>query len=311
MNWKKLWRPLLVPIIIIATLYVFIHYIVSNQSVRHRLSHLPLSLILLLLFMYLLVLVVIGLINVATLRLCSIKPQFKEIWLITAYTAVVNFFGPLQSGPAVRAVYLKKKYDLNLKVYATASIVYYLMYAFFSGLFLLSGLLKWWLAPLSILGFGLLYLVSKHKKIRPMVEQIDLKNWYYLAFATFVQVCLMAVIYYIEVRFINPHIRLNQAIIYTGASNFALFVSITPGAIGFRESFLIFSRRLHHITSAVIVAANIIDRGVYIIFLLIIAALIFLTHANNYLNLKKTAKQPPKTKQTTKSKPLPKKTSVQ
>jgi uncharacterized membrane protein YbhN (UPF0104 family) len=299
MNWKKLWRPLLVPIIIVATLFVFVQYIVSNQSVRHRLAHLPLSLILLLLFMYLLTLGIIGVINVATLRLCSIKPQFKEIWLLTAYTAVVNFFGPLQSGPAVRAVYLKKKYDLNLKVYATASIVYYIMYAFFSGLFLLSGLLKWWLIPLSLLGFAALYLASKHKKVKTMLEQIDLKNWYYLAFATLVQVCLMAIIYYIEVRFINPRIHLNQAIIYTGASNFALFVSITPGAIGFRESFLVFSRKLHHITSSVIVAANIIDRGVYIIFLLIIAALIFFTHANNYLNLKKTDKKTKRSKAVT------------
>ena len=54
---------------------------------------------------------------------------------------------------------------------------------------------------------------------------------------------------------------------YTGAANFALFVSLTPGAIGIRESFLFFSQRLNHITNAAIVGANVLDRTVYVIFL--------------------------------------------
>jgi len=75
-------------------------------------------------------------------------------------------------------------------------------------------------------------------------------------------------------------------VIYTGAANFALFVSITPGAIGFRESFLLFSQHLHHIDSSTIVAANLIDRSVYIVLLLLLAAGIFGTHAQRRFKIK-------------------------
>ncbi|HEY5152784.1 MAG TPA: hypothetical protein VII55_02310, partial [Candidatus Saccharimonadales bacterium] len=87
-------------------------------------------------------------------------------------------------------------------------------------------------------------------------------------------------------RSVAPATRFSQAIIYTGAANLALFVSLTPGAIGFRESFLVFSRHLHHISDNTIVAVNILDRSVYIVFLLILAVFIFGTHAQRSLKTK-------------------------
>jgi uncharacterized membrane protein YbhN (UPF0104 family) len=66
-----------------------------------------------------------------------------------------------------------------------------------------------------------------------------------------------------------------------------MFVSITPGAIGFREAFLVFSRNLHHISNTTIVAANIIDRSVYLILLIILAILIIATHAGRRLGVKR------------------------
>lgn len=292
MNWRKYWKPALAIVILISTVTVFVHYFIKNPQIRHRLAHIPLSLFISLLFLYFLTSVAIGLTNVATLRLCKIKAGPKVIWLLTAYTAVINFFGPLQSGPAVRAVYLKKKYNLNLKIYTIATFVYYFFYAAFSGLFLLSGLLKWWLVPLSIVGLLVLYGCSFHPKIKASLKLIDIKAWYYLAIATFIQMCLMVSIYYLEVHYVDPGVKLHQVIVYTGAANFALFVSITPGAIGFRESFLVFSKRLHHISDTVIVSANIIDRAVYIVYLLILAALIFLTHSKDFMSMRNARKKP-------------------
>jgi uncharacterized membrane protein YbhN (UPF0104 family) len=108
----------------------------------------------------------------------------------------------------------------------------------------------------------------------------------YLGIATFLQAGLVCLIYYSELRSVAPATRFSQAIIYTGAANLALFVSLTPGAIGFRESFLVFSRHLHHIGNNTIVAANILDRSVYIVFLLILAVFIFGTHAQRSLKTK-------------------------
>lgn len=277
---------MLIVIILVSTVSVFIDYFIKNHAVREKLTHLPPSLLIFLLLMYFGTMIALALINVATLKLCNIKSNPKEIWLLTAYSSVINFFGPLQSGPAVRAVYLKKKYDLNLKKYTIATFVYYFFFASISGIFLLSGLLKWWLVPLSFVGLLILFGLSKHHILKSALSQIDLRSWYLIALATMLQISLLTIIYYTEVRAINPSVHLSQVIIYTGASNFALFVSITPGAIGFREAFLAFSKRLHHISYSVILAANILDRAVYIVFLLILAALILMTHAGKFLGVK-------------------------
>jgi uncharacterized membrane protein YbhN (UPF0104 family) len=271
--------------IVVATVIVFIDYFATHPSVRHQLHQTSLATLALLLILYLGTVVALALINASTLRLCQISLGSSENLLLTAYTAVINFFGPLQSGPAFRAVYLKQKHKINLKNYALATFVYYFFYAAFSGLFLLSGLLKWWLLALIVIGFGIMVGLRRNPWLRPRLSKLDLHGWYYLALATLLQVSLVAAIYYTELRSVAPGVHLSQAIVYTGAANFALFVSITPGAIGFRESFLVFSRHLHHIGNATIVAANILDRAVYIVLLLAMAVFIFATHARRRLRL--------------------------
>ena len=70
-------------------------------------------------------------------------------------------------------------------------------------------------------------------------------------------------------------------------ANFALFVSLTPGAIGIREAFLVFSQDLHHIPNDIIVAANVLDRAVYILFLGLLFIIVLLMHAGSKLQLQK------------------------
>jgi uncharacterized membrane protein YbhN (UPF0104 family) len=227
----------------------------------------------------------LAVINSSTLRLCQVTLGRRENFLLTAYTAIINFFGPLQSGPAFRVVYLKKRYKVNLKNYAMATFVYYFFYAAYSGLFLLSGLLRWWLLVVVALGVVAVVSLPRVAWFKPRLAKLDLRGWYYLAFSTLLQVCLVAAIYYTELHSVAPGVRLSQAIIYTGAANFALFVSITPAAIGIRESFLVLSQHLHHNGNATIVTANILDRATYILVLLLMAVFILVTHARRQLSL--------------------------
>jgi hypothetical protein len=46
----------------------------------------------------------------------------------------------------------------------------------------------------------------------------------------------------------------------------------------------VFSERLHHISGSLIVAANIIDRAMYLVLLLILALFLVITHARSRLN---------------------------
>jgi uncharacterized membrane protein YbhN (UPF0104 family) len=77
-----------------------------------------------------------------------------------------------------------------------------------------------------------------------------------------------------------------QSVIYAAAANLALFVSLTPGAIGFRESFLLLTRQLHQIPNDIVFAASIIDRAFYVVFLLVLFVVLLLFTGNRFRKAK-------------------------
>lgn len=277
---RRFIRSILAVMVLILTLCSAGYFLRHNPAVLKQLSATPLSVLILLLSMYLLFMAILWWIFRASLQLCrAVLPQ-KETLVVTAYSSIINFFGPLQSGPIFRAVYLKKRHNVSLGKYAAASLVYYVFYAVFSGLFLLNGLLGWWtiLCGFALLGvcYGVLQL--PYKRIRD-VRRLNQRGLGLMAAATFSQVALLGAIFYIELHSIDSSINVSQAITYTGAANFALFVSITPGAIGFREAFVFLAQHLHHISVTTVAAASLLDRGVYITMLLILVIILFTTHA--------------------------------
>ena len=288
MRSKPLRLALMVSVLAL-TVTVFSYYIVKHPELRTQLRHLSPRLVVGLLLLYAIQVIAIGLTVLYTVRLCDVRLGIRETLLLTIYTVVINFFGPLQSGPAFRGLYLKQKHGLKLKNFTLATFVYLGLYALFSGFFLLSGVLKWWLILVAILLLAIVFwLKSAQTPLAKRLQQLHWQSLAALSLATLLQVWLIAVIYYTELRAVDPGVHISQAITYTGAANFALFVAITPGAIGFRETFLVFSRHLHHISNNVIVAANLIDRSVYILMLLILTATIFGTHAQDKLRSKLT-----------------------
>lgn len=281
---RSLWRPVAVISILVLTLSGFIYYFVSHPLVRQQLRSTAAGTLLLLIGLYCLVLLLLSFVTYATLKLCGVRLRTGETILLTMYSSVVNFFGPLQSGPAFRGVYLKRKHKLELKRYTVASLVFYMLYALISGIFLLSTTLTWWL----FVGIGLLLAIAWLS--RPLLGSftdrftaLHLRAVPLLALATFLQLSVMAVIYFVELRSVDSSVHFGQAIVYAGAANFSLFVSLTPGGIGFRESFLLFSQHLHHVPSSTIVAANIIDRSIYIVLLAIIGLVILASHSKRKL----------------------------
>ena len=284
---KSVWRRLAGILVLIATLVIFVNYFAKHPAVGHQLRNTSPGLLAGLIGLYLLSIAFLGVVTYATLRICQAKVGRSESLLLTAYTAVINFFGPLQSGPAFRAVYVKAKYGIKLKNYATATLVYLFFWGFFSLLMLLSGLLGWWLIGVAALIALTTYIALQSSGLASRLQEIDLRAWYILALATLAQIVCVNLIYFFELRSVAPGTHFSQAIIYTGAANLALFVSLTPAAIGFRESFLVFSRHLHHVSNNSIVAASILDRAVYVVVLALLAAFIFGTHAKNRLAVPK------------------------
>ena len=172
------WRPVAAVIILIATVAAFIYYFATHPGVRQQLHRTSPAVLLLILVLYFGTIVALALVNAATLKLCKIRMPGSESLLLTSYSAVVNFFGPLQSGPAFRAVYLKKKYGIALKNYTAATFMYYFFFAAFSGLFLLSGLLKWWLILLVLLGVIVMVVLRRNQRLNPRFKNLDLAGCY-------------------------------------------------------------------------------------------------------------------------------------
>ncbi|RTK93912.1 hypothetical protein EKI60_04990 [Candidatus Saccharibacteria bacterium] len=272
-------------VVLVLTVLVFAWYLRSNPAVIDNLSTTRLSTVLVLLALYGLMTAVLAYIFGLMLKMCNAHIPAKENILFTMYSSVINFFGPLQSGPGFRLVYLKKKFNVSMRAYGGANVVYYLMFAAISGLFLLSSLIPVVLlviAAVAAAPFGWYVLPALRKRV-PRLRKVlpDLPSigiFVQLGCATLVQLLLVTCVYWVELRSLESTISFSQALTYAGAANFALFVSLTPGALGFRESFLFLSERLHGIDNATVVSANVLDRAVYVLFLGILFAIILAMH---------------------------------
>lgn len=287
---KKNIKVALAVLILLGTLAAFVHYAATHPALIDKLQHTNPLLMLLLIVCYLGWFLALVIILRISLRLYGKTMSRQENILLNAYSSLVNFFGPGQSGPAFRGLYLKKRHNLRIKDYIFATLLYYGFYAILSAFLLFAGSRRWWQTALLVVGaagvsYAIIRLYAKRSKItgRPGINIINL-GW--LLAATTLQVLMQTIIFYIELKDVTAGVTIAQALTYTGAANFALFVSLTPGAIGIREAFLVFSQNLHHLSHTTIVAANVIDRAVYLVFLGLLFVLVLSLHAKDKLRIK-------------------------
>lgn len=276
------WKPVLAVLFIVLTAALFANYFRHHPELLQQVMMLGWPVLVGLLALYFLTLGPLALVLFFTLQLCGHKIAFKELLLITGYSAIVNFFGPLQSGPVFRAVYLKTKYGVSIKSYALATLLYYASLAVTSGAILFLGSRWWYLALVALVIIGLVswwYFRRKQRQGGEVQWRWDVVGK--LVLATLLQVLILAIIYFVELRVVDNAVSYNQALSYTGAANFSLFVALTPGAIGIREAFLLFSQHISQLTSATILTASLIDRAIYVGFLVLIFIVSLITHARD------------------------------
>jgi uncharacterized membrane protein YbhN (UPF0104 family) len=263
-------RLLAIILLVPLTIGVFVYYIVTHPALRQQLIDLNPLLLATLLGLYgLTALALMGVLS-AQLLLYNKSLGLRENFLLNSYTSLVNFFGPGQTGPGLRAMYLKQKHGVAIKQFTFATLLYYAFFAAISAVYLCIGSRPWWQTLLLVMVVGIVSYIL----IRMYARRNNQKSTGHLRglaipllAATALQLLVQLVIYYLELRSLMPEVSIAQAATYTGAANFALFVSITPGAIGIRESFLALSQQLHHIPTDTIIAASVIDRAVYLVFL--------------------------------------------
>ncbi len=271
---NTVFRTVLVAAIILGTLGIFTWYIINNPQVLNSLRGLSPILLLLLTAGYIGTIAANALILYSSLQLLKKQTTFTENILLTSYSSVINFFGPLQSGPGARAVYLKAKHGVRLRDFAGLTMIFYGFFGvlnasviavaalvkFPSVVTLLLGILG-----LVALAFGVRFIARRNKR-----SNIGSLHFWLIAIGAFLLSISTLFIYFFEINQVGSGVSLIQVAVYTAAANLSLFVSLTPGAIGFREAFLVFTQQLHGISTDVIVAANILDRAFYVVFLLVL-----------------------------------------
>lgn len=274
----------LVVSILLATTLVFVRFFLTHPEYWATLTGVSVATVGWIVLLNLVGLTILVAINACLLRFCGVKLGFLEQFQLTSYSAIANFFGPLQSGPGVRAVYLKTKYGVRLRDYSLAAALYYAVFAVLSAVLLFGFSQPWWQALLLVAAVGAVVVGVIRRYSRGAGSAAT--GWHFdaaafgvLVILTALQLVVIALWYFVELKAVAPAVTLRQALIYSGAANFALFVSLTPDAIGFREAFLIFSARLHGLATAAIISANLLDRAVYAAFLGGVFLVLLVTHA--------------------------------
>lgn len=283
-------RKLLNFSIILATLAAAVYYISKHHYLLTDLKNIPIYIIAIIFLLYVVMLGVLVIIFDATMRLVNTKISTKDNFLINIYSLFMNFFVPGQTGPIFRGYYMKKNYGLKYINYTVATLIYYLIYGVISLLFITIGSQPFYFSlPIitGVIASAVLFVYLYLRKKNQAKINLNYKTVSYIVLATLAQVFLQTLIYFVELHSVNKGVRFSNVITYTGIANLALFAALTPGAIGIREAFLIFTQHLNHITTASIVLANIIDRSVYILFLLSLGVAIFGLKVREKLNIAK------------------------
>lgn len=216
-----------------------------------------------------------------------------ESLLVTSYASWANYLIPGQSGPGLRAVYLKVKHGVPVRLVMIGTLVYLLWLVAISTFMVLYAAfgIRGWVVLLvmtillivaSILIFMLRadsFIQNKEGFAANIRLVVATGVW------TLVQLILIGTIYYVELIAIDTRIGIVQAIGYAGVSNLSLLVAITPAAIGVREIFLAMSQGIHSISIETIAAASAVDRASYVVFLVELSLFIALSHAKDRFRL--------------------------
>lgn len=290
---KKHIRTAVALTIVALTILAFAYYVKNNPKTITQLGEVPPSIILVLLSIYAASFLAYVLITRYSLQIFNKTFSRQENLLFNAYSSLINFFGPGQSGPAFRAIYLKKRHGLTIKRYAITGLIYYGFFGVTSLAMVFAGSRPWWQTALvaSAATVASIVIVRRYKARLGTITHMNAKLIGWIGLATAAQIVMQLFIFAIELRSVGEHISWAQITTYTGMANLALFASFTPGGIGIRESFLLFSQQLHHIDSATVVAASVIDRGVYLVFLGILFVLVISLHAKEKLHIKQLPKE--------------------
>ena len=290
-------------------------YVRNNLSDFTKISEISLPYVLLIGCVCLAMLVVNGLfLKVLTVSF-GIDLHFFEYFSISIITSIGNVFLPMKGGAGFRAVYLKSRYDFHYSYFLSSLAANYLvvfgvtsvvalgslaLFYFSSGafsfpatmVFLAVGAMTSWAAffpphTLEWIPFRWAreranqvlsgwHIMRKSRKTVMDLCSLTLLNLLFASAVTWLE--------FAAFQMKDPHgngIGFLQATIFTAIGTLSFLISVTPAALGIKESLLMFSSQFLGITPSQALAVSLLDRSVNIAVLCL-----FFSFASIYINKK-------------------------
>jgi len=292
------WIRLILIILIVGTTFgIFGNYLATHPEVIDQLVSLSPTSLLLLTLAYIGTILANAYVLSVSLRMIGKRVGFLENASLTGYSSVINFFGPLQSGPGVRAAYLNQRHGVAVRKFLYATVVFYGFFAFINALILLTALvlrtpgnlatlLIFSVLLMSISAVALILNLSVRARLLAKSVKLTDRNFWFIGIGAAALSLCTSLAYFVELQHVEPATTFMQTVVYAAAVNIRLYVSLTPGAIGFRESFLFLTQQLHQISNDTILAASIIDRAFYVVFLLVLFVVLLLITGSRFRKAK-------------------------
>src|SRR5689334_21751807 len=98
-------KNILIVLILVLTAVVFVRFFVTHPEYWQQLKQTNPWWIVAVVALNIPMIGLLMLIYNACLAMCGKHLEWKENFLLTSYSSIANFFGPLQSGPGLRAAY--------------------------------------------------------------------------------------------------------------------------------------------------------------------------------------------------------------
>lgn len=299
-NRSQRFRLALRALILAAFVAAFVWFFFSHKAEFHVLTHMPWYLLILIALSQLVVILTNTAFQISLLKVYQLRISWWESFVVVVKSSVINFFGFLQGGTGYRAYYLKKHYNLSYARFALLFTANYLVVFFICALFGMIGSLLQAahsghatnygvVVFFAVATFALLVLMfispsrlpgnSKFMlRIKGVLAEWDhiissKKRVFGLFLIGLVQFWALTASFFLELRAIHASTNLPGLMVYSAIAGFSILVALTPAAIGFRETLLIFARQALGVSVSVIVLSATVDRIVY--FFLLLALSIF------------------------------------
>jgi uncharacterized membrane protein YbhN (UPF0104 family) len=271
--------------LLVLTLAAFVYYFLQNQALFGRISNLTWWQVLLIITGQAIVFFSNILVSIIFIQFIGRRFHFLDSTRITAYSSLVNFFGFLQGGVGLRGIYFKRQFGMSLKKYLRLTVIQYLFLFGVSGLFVLIGIsftnglssalmIAFGGIVIAALGFVLFGKSGVAKKLQArlgaLTQLLQARPLIMLFAVILLQLLGSLLANFTELQAIGADVSFGGLLIYTGTSQFAIVIALTPGAIGIREALLLIVQQQMHLQTQDIVLAATVDRAIYFVTLALI-----------------------------------------